>query len=71
VDIDALLRVIDSAFEFVYVAVMDYFPGTLYQKSFTFWPLIDDALRKGNKKIWQLFSSTFTDKKAHFLITNF
>ena len=30
IDIDAILDVIRSAKEFVYVAVMDYFPSTLY-----------------------------------------
>jgi len=48
VDVDALVKVIDEAREFVYVAVMDYFPGTLYGKHFKHWPLIDDALRRGN-----------------------
>jgi len=48
VDIDAILRHIDEAQEFVYVAVMDYFPITLYQQPPTFWPDIDNKLRKGN-----------------------
>ncbi|ELU15958.1 hypothetical protein CAPTEDRAFT_171089 [Capitella teleta] len=45
-DIDAILHVISRAQHFVYVAVMDYFPITLYGKSTKFWPVIDDALRK-------------------------
>ena len=32
--------------EFVRVAVMDYFPATIYGKKTTFWPVIDDALRR-------------------------
>ena len=28
------------------VAVMDYFPATIYQRKTTFWPVIDDALRR-------------------------
>lgn len=47
VDIEALLGVINSAHEFVYVAVMDYFPASIYSKKHHFWPVIDDAIRKG------------------------
>lgn len=46
VDIDAILDVIDQAEKFIYVAVMDYFPTTLYSKLVQFWPVIDDRLRK-------------------------
>jgi hypothetical protein len=31
VDIDAILNVINSANEFIYIEVMDYFPTTLYK----------------------------------------
>eukprot|EP00914_Ancora_sagittata_P000358 GHVO01001001.1.p1 GENE.GHVO01001001.1~~GHVO01001001.1.p1 ORF type:complete len:242 (-),score=5.03 GHVO01001001.1:50-715(-) len=44
-DIDAILRVISAAQEFVHIAVMDYFPTTLYSRPQKFWPVIDDALR--------------------------
>jgi len=38
---------IDSAEKFVYIAVMDYFPTTIYVKDSTeFWPYIDDKLRE-------------------------
>ncbi len=30
-DLDALLRVINTAEQFVYIAVMDYFPAVIYQ----------------------------------------
>ncbi len=46
VDIDALVGVIDSARDFVHVAVMDYFPSSLYTRRVEFWPRIDDALRR-------------------------
>lgn len=46
-DIDALVKVIDDAKEFVYVAVMDYAPTTLYGKPHNkYWPYIDDAFRR-------------------------
>lgn len=45
-DLAAILRVINSATKFVYVSVMDYFPTTLYTQQRTYWPVIDDALRK-------------------------
>ncbi len=40
---------IDSARRFVHVAVMDYFPASIYagRDGTKFWPLIDDRLRKG------------------------
>ena len=47
VDIDAIVKVIDEAQEFVHIAVMDYFPATIYTKMVEFWPVIDDRLRKG------------------------
>ena len=45
-DIDAILRLISEAQEFVHIAVMDYFPSTIYGKETMFWPRIDDALRE-------------------------
>ncbi|XP_065919930.1 5'-3' exonuclease PLD3-like isoform X2 [Dysidea avara] len=45
VDIDALLYVINSAQQFVYIAVMDYFPALIYTHPQVYWPVIDDALR--------------------------
>ncbi|XP_045138773.1 5'-3' exonuclease PLD3-like isoform X2 [Portunus trituberculatus] len=45
-DVDAILDVINKAEKFVYVAVMDYFPKTLYERKTKFWPLIDNALRR-------------------------
>lgn len=44
-DIDAILKVIGSAKNFVYIAVMDYSPTTLYNNPNFYWPVIDDALR--------------------------
>lgn len=45
-DLATIIRIIDDAKEFVYVSVMDYFPTTLYTHSRTYWPDIDDALRR-------------------------
>lgn len=45
-DLSAIIRVIDSATKFVFVSVMDYFPTTLYTRQRTYWPVIDDALRR-------------------------
>lgn len=45
-DIDAILSIIDSAEEYIYIAVMDYFPIFLYKQPTIFWPVIDNALRK-------------------------
>ncbi|KAI0210847.1 5'-3' exonuclease PLD3 [Lamellibrachia satsuma] len=47
-DIDAILDVITKARNFIYVAVMDYFPTTLYTYPSRFWPVIDDALRRAS-----------------------
>ena len=44
-DLDAILKVINNAEEFVHIAVMDYFPTTIYTPHSQFWPFIDDALR--------------------------
>ncbi|KAI1286230.1 5'-3' exonuclease PLD3 [Halotydeus destructor] len=43
-DIDAILNVIDSAQEFIDIAVMDYFPMFIYT-NFSYWPVIDDRLK--------------------------
>ncbi|XP_005111969.1 5'-3' exonuclease PLD3 isoform X2 [Aplysia californica] len=45
-DIDALLEVVRSAKDFIYISVMDYFPAIIYKKPYRFWPVIDDALRR-------------------------
>ncbi|XP_078593857.1 5'-3' exonuclease PLD3-like isoform X1 [Branchiostoma floridae x Branchiostoma japonicum] len=46
-DIDAIVSVIRSAQKFVYVAVMDYAPTTLYRRDANiYWPVIDDELRR-------------------------
>jgi len=45
-DITSVLGAIGAAEKFVYVAVMDYFPVTIYQKEPQFYPRVDDALRK-------------------------
>lgn len=45
-DLATILRIIDGAKKFVFVSVMDYFPTTLYTDQRTFWPVIDDALRR-------------------------
>ncbi|KAI1286257.1 5'-3' exonuclease PLD3 [Halotydeus destructor] len=44
-DLDAILHVIRSAKKFVHIAVMDYYPMTLYTKPPTYWPIIDDELK--------------------------
>ena len=31
------------------IAVMDYFPVTIYQKQVQFWPVIDNKLRQGEE----------------------
>jgi len=46
VDVEAILKAIDSAEEFIEIAVMDYIPATLYTHPMEFWPDIDDALRR-------------------------
>ncbi|KAI7692960.1 hypothetical protein SSS_00248 [Sarcoptes scabiei] len=45
-DIDAILTIIFQADHFIYIAVMDYFPLFKYQKFRSYWPVIDDALRR-------------------------
>ncbi|XP_071535538.1 5'-3' exonuclease PLD3-like [Panulirus ornatus] len=53
-DIDAIVDVITKAKQFIYIAVMDYFPKTLYTAQKKFWPLIDDSLRKAamERGVW-------------------
>ncbi|XP_030240665.1 phospholipase D3 [Drosophila navojoa] len=45
-DLDAILNCIDTAAEFVHIAVMDYYPLILVGAKLEFWPLIDNALCK-------------------------
>ncbi|CAH0719887.1 unnamed protein product, partial [Brenthis ino] len=45
-DDDAIVNIIQSAEEFVYVSVMDYGPVLEYAPKLKFWPKIDDALRR-------------------------
>lgn len=44
-DYTSIIAAIQRADKFVYIAVMDYFPITIFGKQ-TFWPWIDDALRE-------------------------
>ena len=44
-DLANILAMIRGAAQFVHIAVMDYFPSTIYQARTRFWPVIDDALR--------------------------
>ena len=49
-DFMSIVKAIYRAEKFVNIAVMDYFPITIYHAKHeraTFWPVIDDALRKG------------------------
>lgn len=45
-DIDSILSIINSAEKYIYIAVMDYFPIFLYKRPTSYWPTIDDALRR-------------------------
>ncbi|XP_068151158.1 5'-3' exonuclease PLD3 [Drosophila tropicalis] len=45
-DLDAIIDVIDRAVLFVDIAVMDYYPLIIYEKSKHYWPYIDDAIRR-------------------------
>ncbi|ESO93518.1 hypothetical protein LOTGIDRAFT_119020, partial [Lottia gigantea] len=45
-DENAILSVISEAKSYIYIAVMDYYPTTLYNVKNIYWPNIDDALRK-------------------------
>jgi len=46
VDLDSIIKIIDSADKFVHISVMDYFPSTIYTRHPQFWPDIDNALRR-------------------------
>ncbi|KAB7499484.1 Phospholipase D3 [Armadillidium nasatum] len=52
-DIDTVVSIISHADKFVHIAVMDYFPRFLYAEKTTFWPVIDDELRRAslNKRV--------------------
>uniref|UniRef100_A0A1B0C3P7 PLD phosphodiesterase domain-containing protein n=1 Tax=Glossina palpalis gambiensis TaxID=67801 RepID=A0A1B0C3P7_9MUSC len=45
-DLECILKTINDAKSFVYVAVMDYYPLIMYTENMRYWPFIDDALRK-------------------------
>ncbi|KAH9640672.1 hypothetical protein HF086_010550 [Spodoptera exigua] len=45
-DDNAIVSIIESAEEFVYISVMDYQPMCVFTHKLTFWPVIDDAIRK-------------------------
>nr|XP_026496216.1 phospholipase D3-like isoform X1 [Vanessa tameamea] len=45
-DDDAIVNIIHSAEEFIYIAVMDYGPALEYAPKLKFWPKIDDAIRR-------------------------
>jgi len=45
-DVTAIVAVIDDAAVSVDVAVMDYYPRSLYSKDVSFWPVFDNALRR-------------------------
>ncbi|XP_050348626.1 5'-3' exonuclease PLD3-like isoform X2 [Nymphalis io] len=45
-DDDAIVDIIHSAEEFIYIAVMDYGPALEYAPKLKFWPKIDDAIRR-------------------------
>ncbi|CAL1537325.1 unnamed protein product [Lymnaea stagnalis] len=45
-DLDAIVNVIRAANKFIYIAVMDYLPLTIYTRPEKFWPFIDDELRR-------------------------
>ncbi|XP_055371002.1 5'-3' exonuclease PLD3-like isoform X2 [Condylostylus longicornis] len=44
-DLDAIINTILHAEKFVYIAVMDYFPLTIYTPKHKYWPYIDNAIR--------------------------
>ncbi|KAM8717194.1 hypothetical protein ACLKA7_003977 [Drosophila subpalustris] len=45
-DLDAILHCIETASDFVHIAVMDYFPLIVSNSKIEYWPPIDNALRK-------------------------
>ena len=48
-DLSGILRLIDSADEYINIAVGEYIPRDVYKQQKP-WNVIDDALRKGSKK---------------------
>ena len=50
-DADAIVRIIEAADVFVRVAVMDYFPATIYGTKTRCWPVSDNAIRRGELKL--------------------
>ncbi|KAG6454295.1 hypothetical protein O3G_MSEX008620 [Manduca sexta] len=45
-DAEAIVSLIESAEQFVYISVMDYQPACVFTPKLLFWPKIDDAIRK-------------------------
>ncbi|KAG9472957.1 5'-3' exonuclease PLD3 [Eleutherodactylus coqui] len=45
-DLDSILSIIDDAQSFVYISVMDYTPTEEFSKNRSYWPAIDNHLRK-------------------------
>ncbi|GAB6020216.1 hypothetical protein CHUAL_002937 [Chamberlinius hualienensis] len=46
-DVDAILNVMDSAEEFVYISVMDYYPLIIYDvPRYQYWSVIDNKIRE-------------------------
>ncbi|VVC95240.1 unnamed protein product [Leptidea sinapis] len=44
-DDDAIVHVMESAEEFIYISVMDYAPASEFTPKMRYWPKIDDAIR--------------------------
>ncbi|XP_027195882.2 5'-3' exonuclease PLD3-like [Dermatophagoides pteronyssinus] len=74
-DLDALIRIINEAEKFIYIAVMDYYPLFLYEKSSSsshhYWPIIDDSLRRA---VWErnvqirLLASYWNDTRPYMSV---
>lgn len=47
-DLSSILKAVKSAEKYVYIAVMDFFPVTIYQKDTQYFPWIDNELRAGD-----------------------
>jgi len=43
-DIDAIIDIMQKSQKFIYVAVMDFIPGFIYNPTFTYWPRITNEL---------------------------
>ena len=43
-DLDAILDIMQKSNKFIYIAVMDYVPGFLYDPSFEYWPTINNEI---------------------------